>query len=194
MRRFFHFIFGAVLFLLLIAAGIFIATAAFDTALWEKALEFCSAQRLEVLAGAGIVVLLIALHMSTGTVRRKDDSMITFENDGGSVSVSIRALQDSLAHIGSEFAAILDMRPRVRGVGNSLDVEMDVKVRSGTQIPELCRLLQARVRECVQGELGLMDVKTMRVNVREIVMPPPEKGKAQSSEEGPVEWEASIRP
>lgn len=193
MRAFIHFLIGAVLFVLLLAVAMFLATSAFSTEHWNLLLDLMRARRLDVIYGAGAVVLLIALFMLTGVRKRKDESVITFQNEGGSVSISVRALQESLARLISEFAAVLDLRPKVCGTSDSLQVELDVKVRSGAQIPELCRLLQNRVKESIQGELGLMEVKAVKVNIREIVATPPEKTRSQAPDEA-VEWEASIRP
>lgn len=193
--RFLHFLIGTVLFIGLIAAGGFIGNVALEVEMWNQwVVGPLAAYRLETLCAAAGTLILIVLFLLTGVRRHKAEPVVSFENEGGSVTVSIKALQDYLVKLGGEFAAVLDLRPRVRaGAGGAMDIELDIKVRSGTQLPELSRLLQTRVRESITGDLGLLEVKNVRVNVREIVVPPPEKARAQAHEDS-VEWEGSMRP
>jgi hypothetical protein len=173
--KFWHALVGLVLFLVLVvvAAGlIYLPIARYSE--WAKVLSVLGNQPwLAACAGAALLALVL-LFMVTGSPRREpQEQYLSFQNEGGTVSISIRAVRDFIARLGSEFAAISSLQPTLQARGGALYVELDVKVRSGTQVPELCRLLQDRVRESIAGSFGLSEVKAVKVNVREIVGAPP---------------------
>jgi len=49
-----------------------------------------------------------------------------------------------------------------------LVVGLVLGVKEGTRIPELCKLMQARVRELLQEHLGTCDLSGVSVEVNEI--------------------------
>jgi len=67
---------------------------------------------------------------------------------------------------------VLTIHPVITVKGGGVIVRVDVRVKSGTHVPELCRMLQTRVRESIREQLGLDSVREVRVNVREIVGSP----------------------
>lgn len=188
MRRFLHFVFGLLLFVLILsAAGLAVYAAAMPWA-WERALELLRGFRIEVMGAGSAMALLVILFALTGIRKAKKEDVISFETEGGVVSISIRAVRDFIVRLGDEFAAILSLEPRIRAPGSSIDIDLDVKVQAGTQIPELCKMLQERLRTMMKENLGLSDVRNVKVHVREIVARPPEK-----KAEEPTEWEGSMR-
>jgi hypothetical protein len=194
--KFLHVLFGLVLFLALAAGCAWVVHNAMFVEWWHEALRDLAGRNLLALNGAAALLLLVALYLLTGIRRRAAaEEFVTFESEGGSVSISMTAIRDCIARLREEFAAVLELRPSLRGAGGTLDVELDVRVRSGTQIPELCKLLQDRVRENMKENLGLPDVRSIRVRVREIA--PPEAAQKKKAEARGVEhpdWESPIRP
>lgn len=191
--KFFHYLFGLILLALLVGAGAFVAHAVMVPDLYCQVINMLKVHRILVLDAIGGIICVVILYLLTGVKRKSKERFITFDNEGGSVSISLRALHDVLEKLGDEFAAILSLDTDVRPVGDALEIEMDVRVRSGTQIPELCRLLQGRVKESIRDEMGLSEVKGVKINVREIVTPPSGKG-GKSGQQEPEEWEGSLRP
>jgi uncharacterized alkaline shock family protein YloU len=61
------------------------------------------------------------------------------------------------------------MRPNVRPRRGGVDLLVDVRVKAGSQVHEVCELLQQRVRERVVEGLGISEVRRVEVNVRDIV-------------------------
>jgi len=68
----------------------------------------------------------------------------------------------------NEFAAVVWQKSHLRVVRGALDVGLVLGVRDGTQIPELCKLMQARVRELLEEHLGTCDLHGVSVEVNEI--------------------------
>ena len=60
------------------------------------------------------------------------------------------------------------MSPVVVPLRHAIDLIVDVRVKAGPQIHEVCESLQARVRECVTGGLGISEVRRVTISVHEI--------------------------
>lgn len=193
--KFLRFIIGLALFVILVASTVYMMVqAALARDAWEQAIGILGASRLRMLEFGSVFLLLIALYVLTGIPRKKGEQFILFESEGGSVSISIKAIREFLVRVGDEFAAVLSLNPTIRTVSGAVEVDLDVSVKSGTQIPELCRMLQDRIRETIKDNLGLTDVRAVRISVREIVAPPPEKKQDKKVDETVGGWEGSMRP
>jgi len=192
--KFLRFIVGFVLFVVLAASAVYLANAALTRESWEHAIGVVGSSRLRALECASVFLLLIVLYVLTGIRRCKGEQFITFETEGGSVSISMKAIRDFLARVGDEFAAVLSLEPAIRAVGGSVEVDLNLRVKAGTQIPELSKMLQERIRESIKDNLGFTDVRTIRISVREIVTSAPEKKQEKKSDETVGGWEGSMRP
>ena len=192
--KFLRFIVGFVLFVVLAAAAVFLVNAALTRESWEQAIALVRSSRLRALEYASVFLILIVLYILTGIRRCKGEQFITFDTEGGSVSISMKAIRDFLARVGDEFAAVLSLEPAIRATGGSVEVDLNLRVKAGTQIPELSKMLQERIRETIKDNLGLTDVRAIRISVREIVTSAPEKKQEKKSDETVGGWEGSMRP
>lgn len=121
----------------------------------------------KVAGGIGVVAYLFA-YLLTGLAWRRRGASIAFENENGTVSVDAAAVQDYLNGLKDEFAAVAWLKSRVGVVRGALDVGLSLGVKDGTRIPELCKLMQARVRDILEEHLGTCDLRGVSVDVREI--------------------------
>ena len=192
--KFLRFLVGFALFVILVGGAVYLVYAALTRESWEQAIGVIRASRWQALEGAFVFLLLIALYLLTGIRRRKGEQFITFETEGGSVSISMKAIRDFLARVADEFAAVVSLDPTIRATSGSMEVDLNLRVNAGTQIPELSKMLQERIRESIKDNLGLTDVRAVRINVREIVAPPFEKKREKKSDETIGSWEGSMRP
>jgi uncharacterized alkaline shock family protein YloU len=163
-----HFLLGLVLFLSIAAGGMALMVS-------TEYPEFIQIAQgavhglpgwMRVAAGVGVVLYLFA-YLLTGLKWRKG-SFITFENANGTVSVSTDAVRDYLNELKGEFAAVVWLKSHLRAVRGALEVGLVLGVKDGTQIPELCKLMQARVRELLEEHLGTCDLHGVSVEVNEI--------------------------
>ncbi len=187
--KFIHGLMGFVLFVLLAALAVFVGNAALSVDTWNPAVDRLRESRFWAMDGAVVFLLLTVIYVLTGLRRREREQFISFDNEGGAVSISIQAVRDFLARLADEFAAVVSLDPVIRSAAGAIEIELNVRVRAGTQIPELCRLLQDRVRESVKDNLGLSEIRGVKISVREIVAAPPAK-----KHEDAVEWEGAVRP
>ncbi|MGD9782104.1 MAG: hypothetical protein AB7V14_08120 [Kiritimatiellia bacterium] len=121
----------------------------------------------KVAGGLGVVAYLFA-YLLTGLGWRRRGASISFENENGTVSVDASAVQDYLNGLKDEFAAVAWLKSRLNVVRGALDVALTLGVKDGTRIPELCKLMQARVRDILEEHLGTCDLRGVSVDVREI--------------------------
>ena len=122
---------------------------------------------VRVAAGVGVLVYVFA-YLLTGLSWKKKGAFITFENANGTVSVSASAVQSYLNGLKGEFAAVVALKTQLQVVRGALEVGLVVGVKDGTQIPELCKLMQTRVRELLEEHLGTCDLGGVSVEVNEI--------------------------
>ena len=167
-----HVITALILTLIVLSAGLFvIATAWKGAATWEQTLDFLKSMRIQAsLVMLGVLLLLAVYAISAIKMPERVQYLAYDLEGGGAVSISLKAVQDFLSKIADEFAAVVSLHPTLKAVNGAVDVQLDVKVKSGAQIPELCRMLQDRVRESIKQHVGISDVKEVRVRVQEIVM------------------------
>ena len=187
MKRVVHIVIGIVLVAILVGQGALLIHMAYSQECWEQCMDTLREERGWG-ALAGIVLLaLVIVYLITG-IRRKPEGeqYLAFSSNGTTVSILLKAVNEFIGKIGDEFAAIVYLRPSVRPRGRSIDITLDIRVLAGTQIPELCQLLQERVRESVRQNLGLSEIKRIRVQVKDIVgdAPPSEDADEDVIERG----------
>jgi len=122
---------------------------------------------------AGLVLILMVLtYLGTFGSSRPSKRFISFDSDNGSVSISVNAVRDFVRKIGDEFGAIISMDPQIRSEKNMISIDLNVKLQTGSRIPELSQMLQDRVRESIRDGLGIVEVREIKVKVQEIVGAP----------------------
>lgn len=164
-----HFLLGLVLYLSIAAAGLAIIVSPEYPDFIQAAIAWGAGlpDWAKVAAGVGVVMYLFAF-LLTGLAWRRRRSFITFENENGTVSVSTAAVQSYLDALKGEFAAVVWLKSHLRASRGALEVGLALGVRDGTQIPELCKLMQARVRDLLEEHLGTCDLRGVSVEVNEI--------------------------
>jgi uncharacterized alkaline shock family protein YloU len=114
-------------------------------------------------------VFLVLLYWLTA-IPVKEERFLTFETEGGAISISVKAINDFLAKLADEFAGIIRLRADVLASRNGrVEVRLDVGVKAGTKIQQLSQVLQQRVRESMRDNLGIAEIHAVKVNVTSIV-------------------------
>lgn len=104
-------------------------------------------------AGAALLIC-VGLWILTGISRRGCDR-VTYEMEGGTVSIRLDAIRDFLARVGQGIPQVASVRPVVRQSEGVVSVVMEMKIRAGSSVPEITRALQERTRHSLAGDLGL---------------------------------------
>lgn len=122
-----------------------------------------------IAAGSLALAFLFLYALSAILARRaKRHQVITFENEDGRVTVDTEAVRSYLGALQSEFADANWIKPSIDVRQGALAIRLALGVKPGTQIPELCRLVQERVKEILREHLGTCDLAGIEMNVREI--------------------------
>lgn len=192
MKALLHFLSGVILFVALIVGGAWLVHITLYEDIWRLSLNWLEANRMRALSGLAAMWWVVVLYVLTSRRSKRHESVVSLTMETGTVSISTRALEDYLLRLRNEFAALLDLKTAVAARGADVKVELNVKVRAGTQIPELCRMLQERARQQLHSELGLAEPRDVRVNVREIVVPAAETQRGTSAVDA-GEWAGGAR-
>lgn len=94
---------------------------------------------------------------------------LSYETEHGSISISLKALQDFLSNLKEEHSSILALNPKVTAREEGLTILLEVDVRSGESVPELSRKLQSRVRKLMEEKVGVSEIKSIEIRIEEIV-------------------------
>jgi uncharacterized alkaline shock family protein YloU len=174
MKKSLHALMGALLFLTpMVLCAFLIYGNGFNPGFQEFLLEgLMDSPLYGVFAGLALL-LLVLVYLATFGAARSRSRYIAFEGESGSVSISANAVRDFVRKIGDEFSAVVSMDPRVRPEKNRVSMDLNVKIQTGTKLPELSALLQTRVRESIRDGLGIDNVRDIKVIVQEIVGVPP---------------------
>lgn len=159
---------GLLLLLVIVVACVISVNAARSDAEWLKFSELVGGSRI---AGAGAAVgmiCLLAVFVLSGFRPRERERFLSFRNEGGTVSISTVAISEYICKLAAEFPSIVKMYPRVVPGRNCIDIVIDVRIKAGPQIHEVCEVLQGRVRENLATGLGISEVRRVEVSVRQI--------------------------
>jgi hypothetical protein len=157
-----------VMSLLLLIGGGLIYGSQFNREVGERTLQLLEKPFFATILG--VILLLAVVLRVLDRFRKSKDVFIDYQSEGGSVGISTRAIQVFVERIGQEFAAVTHIETKlISHRGGGLDLLAVVCVRSGNKIPELSQLMQQRIREGVRESLGLDEIGTIIVRVKEIV-------------------------
>lgn len=164
-----HLLLGLLLFLVLLAAGLAVLSMAFQgEEAWKTMLDLVRERRVESLLAALALVFGVLFYALTALRLPDPSQYLAYDIEGGTVSISLKAVENFVARLSGEFAAIEALEPSLRARNGALDVQLDVRVKAGAQIPELCKMLQERTRATIREQVGISDVREVRVRVQEI--------------------------
>ena len=168
----------------LIVAGVFVIAASWWNADDWKYYARLMGDNRPVLAIAGIAYILLAVLMVVIRFYRRSGDYLSFDREGGRVSIATKVIEDYISRLAAEFPAITRMQPKVIAARESVDVFVDVRIKAGPQIKEICEILQQRVRDSMFSGLGIAQVRYVEVNVQKIIGQTEPDMRSISEEEG----------
>lgn len=119
--------------------------------------------------GTSMITLTVLYWLSALPLVRREQ-FLSFAGEGGTISISVNAINAFLLKLKSEFAGIVELRADVSASHRgAIEVRLEMKVKAGTHIQHLSQALQQRVRDSMRESMGIEDVAEVKVNVTDIV-------------------------
>ncbi|MDA0991249.1 MAG: hypothetical protein O3A51_10925 [Verrucomicrobia bacterium] len=165
----FHRLVGIVLFVLLAAVCVWVIRQAVHGHWAEGVATITSVDPWMGCWSAVGLLSLAGLYVLTGIQKPTGRKLLSFDNEGGTVSISTVAICDYITKLAPEFPSVVKLSPRVVTARNAVDIIVGVRIKAGPQIHEVCELLQRRVRESMTNGLGISQVRRVEVSVSDIV-------------------------
>lgn len=176
--RFLHGLMKFVISISLLGLGIFFLAEVFGIP--NRIGYFLFADAIGKFVVGTSLILMVILYWLTAVSGGAKEQFLSFETEGGSVNIRVKAVNEFLRRLADEFADILNLRADISASRDGrIEVQLDIDVKSGTKIQQLSQVLQQRVRESMRDGLGIAEVNSIRVNVNEIIQgdkPLPETG------------------
>lgn len=152
----------------LLAVGIGALVVALSPQRWQEMQTLADGRQIWGGLG-GVLLVTSALFIVSEYRTRRRERFLSFDNEGGAVTISTEAMSDYIAKLSPEFPSVVRMRPVVNPTRKGVNLLIHVRVKAGSQVHEMCELLQQRARERVVEGLGISEVGRVEVNVTEIV-------------------------
>lgn len=153
---------------MLIGGGLALALLVLRPADWQTACTVLAGSRVGGLVSGLLLAVLGVLLIFTEAPSRRRDRFLSFQNEGGAVNISTEAIAEYIGKLASAFPSIIRMTPVVEPRRRKVDIVIDLRIKAGPQLHEICEVLQKRVRESMEGGLGIHDVRHVVVRVKEI--------------------------
>ena len=170
--RILHGLIGFVLSLAMLALGWTLVANVFgiQNAYWQMVEDVLLASRIWQFVLGVSLLTLVALFWLSALPIGKREHFLSFDSEGGMISISVNAVNTFLAKLKTEFAGIVELRSDVSASRNgAIEVRLDMKVKAGTNIQQLSQALQQRVRDSMRENLGIEYVAGVKVSVLDIV-------------------------
>jgi len=169
MMKLLHRIAGLCVFMALMFLGLALVVLAAWPGRWDLLADALADGRLwGLLAGVALICLAMIFALS-GIPAKNAEKFLTFDGENGVVSLSTTAIEDYITKLNEEFPTITRMRSQVIPGKRSIDVVVNVRIKAGPDIHQVCDVLQRRIRESLTSGLGVTDIRRVEVSVREIV-------------------------
>ncbi|MFU8781082.1 MAG: hypothetical protein ACNA71_08685 [Kiritimatiellia bacterium] len=150
-----------------LALGMGLALLAFYDWAWHQVFwKLADLRWVGVLLGPFVFVM--GLVWMAGEMQWGRNRFLAFRNEGGAVNISTAAISEYLAKLAPSFPSIVHMHAIVEPVRRKIDLVVDIRIKAGPQLHEICEVLQKRVRESMETGLGIKDVRHVIVRVKEI--------------------------
>jgi len=155
-------------FALLMAVGVGLIGTAFSGESWAVLDAMLPGSRITGACIGVFMCSLASLLFFSGLKPRRSERFLSFPNDQGAVNISTDAIAEYISKLATEFPSIVKMTPAVVPWRRRIDIVVDVRIKAGPQLHEICEVLQRRVRESMEKGLGISDVRRVIVSVHQI--------------------------
>ncbi len=152
----------------LLAIGVILLLEVFN--IETRPLAFIATYKSVRLALGCCMIILPLLTFLAALGADRKGAFISFDNENGTVSVSVEAISNLLCKLAKEFKEIatMDADIPIRPDGK-IAVNIWLKIFAGCRVQDFAAFLQQRVKETLKEALGIVDVAEVTVTIKEII-------------------------
>lgn len=142
---------GVIAVVLIIFAGFLVLTMAGNPLLinWLQSSDLV----LDGVAPA-LILLLLAVYLALLIARQKRKRSIVYEKELGAVRVSVGCIESLIQEAAAKVAGVKEARARIVNVAQP-KVNLDIRIFSDFNIPQLTEELQESVKDYVNSSVGI---------------------------------------
>jgi uncharacterized alkaline shock family protein YloU len=108
------------------------------------------------------------IYILSGVKNEKRDDCISIEGENGVVTISAQAIRNYIVKLSPEFPSMVKLQPKIISKKRYIDIIVLVRVKPDPQIHEACEVLQKRIRDTLANALGILEVRKIEINIRDI--------------------------
>lgn len=127
-----------------------------------------------------IMILLGLLFLSFRVKAGRSARSISFDNPEGEVTISIKAIEDFVKRVGSEFSQVLELNPTILPSNGGVKISAETTLIAGTNVPRLAESIQSNIKIKMQNILGIENVTGVELHVSKLTT---KKGEVQEQEQ-----------
>jgi uncharacterized alkaline shock family protein YloU len=155
--------------------------------MWAGDLEDAGAlTTVGVGAAIGLAPVLVLVLLIILEVRPRRRRFIRAEKaTGGQVEVSVTSIAERLKHEVNSLPGVLSVKPKVSGKRRGVEVNLDVDMGAGLDVPPQAERIVETVRQVVEEKMGLKLATLPKVHVKTVPYPKAPVVRSRPSEPEP---------
>lgn len=163
-----HRLFKIVIAIVMFTVSITVIIACSTEGLWNDFVMVFGNARFYLLFFGIALFFSNILYVLTGINMEKSDECISMEGENGVITISAQAIKDYIVKLLPEFPSIVKMQPQIISKKRYIDIVVLVRVKPDPQIHNACEVLQKRIRETLANALGILEIRKIEINIKEI--------------------------
>lgn len=174
MLRILNKIFSILYMLVFVLAGLMVLLFSWGIVPVELCSDFLGKMSFDVLhqsIGSFIALFFILTGFLVPiNVSRKlrNKRVVAFKNPDGEVTISLSAIEEYIKRVATNISEIENVRSKVAMGKRGININSDVTITSGANIPEITEIIQSQVRQRLQNMLGVEERINVKMHVRKI--------------------------
>jgi competence protein ComGC len=166
--KFLHRLFKDIIAIAMFVVSVTLIIACSSEGLWNDFVMVFGDARFYLLFFGIALFFCNILYVLSGMNIEKSDECISIEGENGVITISAQAIKNYIVKLSSEFPSIVKLQPKIISKKRYIDIIVLVRVKPDPQIHEACGVLQKRIRETLASALGILEVRKIEINIREI--------------------------
>ena len=163
-----HRLFENIVAIVMFIVSITVIIACSSESLWNDFVMVFGDARFYLLFFGLALFFCNVLYILSGMNNEKRDESISMEGENGVITISAQAIKNYIVKLSPEFPSVVKLQPKIISKKRYIDIIVLVRVKPDPQIHDACEVLQKRIRETLANALGILEIRKIEINIREI--------------------------